>query len=279
MPIQTTPNAIVYTEDMLTAESVKNLAQSGFTTVIVGLFHVHSDGSLWYNDSAVEASHATLISSLKSTTGSKIEKVLISIGGGNWKGHPASVSDSDYPAMKNTWITPAPRQSTTSQQNIVAFMQDARVDGLDLDYEPEETSFDVDFIIQIVQDISAQGFMLTAAPYKHSDYTHWQSVLEACATDAGNLFSWWNLQLYGGADYENWYSKLSVVWASTGIQNAELAQFLVPGYSLFCGDIPDNLIDLVKDHSALNAAFIWKYDTIADCANAQATYILQTVNS
>lgn len=275
MSINNTPNAIVYTENMLTADSVQALAASGFTTVIVGLFHVHDDGTLWYNDDAADDTYASLIASLKTQPGSHITRVMISIGGGNWYGHPASVSDTDYPAMKATWSQPAQGQSLTSQQMILDFMKKAGVDGLDLDYEPVTTPFDADFIVEIATDISAQGFFMTAAPY--TDDSDWMSVLTQSKTSSGNLFTWWNLQLYGGASYSSWYAELSAISASTGISNDDLAKFLIPGYSLDCGGTPYNLQELKTKYPALNGAFIWNYDSIVSCAPQQAENILSIV--
>ncbi len=275
------PNAILYTEDMLNANMVSAIAASGFTTVIVGLFHVHDDGSLYYNDDAVDATTAAIIKTLKSTPGSKVKTVLFSIGGGNWAGHPASVSDSDYPAMKKTWNTPAPGATKTSKQNILDFLKDAQLDGLDLDYEPVTTPFDTAFIAQITNEISAKGYIMTAAPYQ--DISDWETVLKSTAiktkgSPSGNNFSWWNLQIYSGAmgaNYPNWVSHLNNIKTEIGLTSSEIEAFIVPGYKPDCGTMVGVYIaELKQNYPNLNGGFIWRYKFISNCLAAQASSIL-----
>lgn len=281
MSAMPSPNVAMYTEDVLTAASVAAIAASGFTTVIVGLFHVHADGSFYYNNALADASAAASIASLKATSGSSVQKVFISIGGGNWPGHPVSVSDTDYPAMKATWTTPATGQTQTSRQNILAFMASAQVDGLDLDYEPVTTPFDVPFIAQVTTDIAAAGYLMSAAPY--TDMGDWQSVLQQTVNGSGqNLFARWNLQLYGGADYASWVAGLGSFAKSIGLSQSGIQTFLVPGYSLNCPDTPvttysQPLDQLKKSYPALDGAFIWNYTSIASCLGNEAGVIINTV--
>ncbi len=281
MNITPSPNAALYTEDMLDSQSVTAIAASGFTTVIVGLFHVHTDGSLYYNDTPVDDSQASIIKQLKTIPGSKVQTVLFSIGGGNWYNHPRSVSDDDYPAMKATWTTPAPGKNTTSKQNILDFLKNANLDGLDLDYEPEETTFDATFIAQITNEIKAEGYLMTAAPYKNMP--QWETVLKNTIVKDGstviaNNFSWWNLQTYGGAYYPSWANALQGLSSQIGMTNNEVEAFLLPGYSLSCGSTPTSEIKEIKSsYPSLNGAFIWKYSSIASCLSTQANAILEAI--
>lgn len=280
MPRIPTPNVALYTEAVLTPDAVSALCSSGFSTIIVGLFHVHKDGSLYYNDDPVSAATATIIASLKQTPGSRVQCVFMSIGGGNWRGHPASVSDSDYPAMKATWTQPAPGQSLTSKAAILQLMRAGNIDGLDLDYEPVTTPFDVDFIAQIATEISAAGHLVSAAPYQ--DHGHWGSVLSQTTTSSGNCFTRWNLQLYGGADYATWVAYLGTLSAQTNINDPQ--RFLVPGYSIACGSTPNDdpgqpLNQLAQQYPTLDGAFIWNSTSIADCLATEASAIQATLGN
>ena len=58
-----------------------DINKSGFGTVILGQWHVHPDGSIYYNDSPLD----TVIQQLKViptalTTGGSVQKVLIDFG-------------------------------------------------------------------------------------------------------------------------------------------------------------------------------------------------------
>jgi hypothetical protein len=278
------PNAVLYTEDMLTSDAATAIAQSGFTTVILGLFHVHDDGSLFYNDTLVSSSMYPVFQALKTTPGSTVKTVLFSIGGGNWVGHPASVSDSDYPCMKASWTSPAKGATTTSKQNILDLLANAKLDGLDLDYEPVTTPFDEDFIATVVNEISQEGYMVTAAPYQ--DMPSWVAVLKNTVimnngVIVGNRFSWWNLQLYGGAYYPSWADQLAGIASEIGMSSSATQAFLLPGFSLGCGDTPpgDEISGYKSSYPAINGGFIWYYTTIADCLESMANSILDAIEN
>ena len=148
-------------KDLQSVNQASDVATAGYTTVIVGLCHVNDDGTINYNDfpydSNTSAAFNAAIQALKTTPGSTVKTVLVSFGGGNWSGHPASVSDADYAHMKANW--------SAFKSALSTFMQDANVDGVDWDYEPETVPFDVPFITQITNEIAAKNFLITAAPY------------------------------------------------------------------------------------------------------------------
>ncbi len=278
------PNAVLYTEDILTAASTKAIINSGFTTVIVGLFHVIDDGTLVYNDVPMNDSLLTLIKSLKSTKGTSVKTVLFSIGGGNWYGHPASVSDFDYPKMKASWLSPAKGESKTSKQNMLDFLATADLDGLDLDYEPETTTFDAPFISTIANDIKAAGYMVTAAPYKNMP--SWNTVIKNTVITKGdkvigNNFSWWNLQLYGGAVYKTWIENLQEMATEIGMTNAELETFLLPGFTFENRDpdVETQISDFKKGYPSINGGFIWRYKFIAAKVSDVAASILKAIGA
>jgi len=250
-------------KDLQSVTQASDVATAGFTTVIVGLCHVNDDGTINYNDfpydSNTSAAFNDAIQALKTTAGSTVKTVLVSFGGGNWYGHPASVSDTDYPHMKTNWSTFKPA--------LLAFMQDANVDGVDWDYEPETVPFDVPFIIQITNEIAAKNFLTTAAPYSNS--AKWKSVIEATVKKGGtgNNFAWWNLQIYGGADYSQWITLLK--GASIGITGNAVEQFLLAGYSQQdCDDSGtiSQLKSVKQSYPSVGGAFIWNFGGMPGCA-------------
>jgi hypothetical protein len=252
----------MYLNDLSNANAAADVAASGFDTIIVGLWHVHSDGSIFYNDFPVDsdttAAICESIQALKTTPGSTVKTVLISFGGGNWAGHPASVSDTDYPAMKANW--------TTFQPALAALLRDSGADGVDWDYEPETTPFDTAFIAKITNEMAAVPCLVTAAPY--TDQADWLTVIAGTRTAgaaAPNNFAWWNLQLYGGADYGNWVAALQ--GAPTGMTSGQVETFLLPGYSPGCSYSPvSDIQNLYGSYPALGGAFIWNYTGVETCA-------------
>ena len=300
MPIPT-PNILVYTEDlvltpaaqaslkkwvatlppgktrdMLTADlgralPAADVAKAGFDCILVGLWHVHPGGAIYYNDFPINdntrAAFTGSFKELKSAPGSTVKNVIISVGGGD------GVSDDDYTNMKAAWSTvgPALRQ----------LFADSNADGVDWDYEPVTIPFDQRFISMITNQMAspappAKPYLVTAAPF--TDKKDWQTVIENTlfqgGTLPGNNFAWWNLQLYGGADYIKWITDLGKI--RTGFSGNELQAFLVPGYSMSDCDSPPpikEISDLRKTYTSLRGAFIWNYDGIQGCAQDVASKI------
>jgi hypothetical protein len=262
------PDRDRYLGDLTTAAQAVDIATAGFDTIIVGLLHVHEDGSIYCNDFPVNsgtfADICEGINALKTSPGSTVQTILFSFGGGNWAGHPASVSDSDYPAMKANW--PGFKAALTD------LLQTSGADGVDWDYEPVTVPFDTAFIIQITNEMAALPCLVTAAPY--TDQPNWLTVIEGTTSGSGgNNFAWWNLQLYGGADYSDWVTALQ--GAPTGLGTGSVEAFLVPGYSPYdCSSSPAGEIQSLRNsYSSLNGAFIWNYSTIKDCAAEMASSI------
>jgi hypothetical protein len=265
------PTKTMYQNDLGNAIAAADVAVSGFDTVIVGLFHVHSDGSIYYNDFPVDSDTSAAIcdsiAALKSTPGSTVKTVLISFGGGNWYLHPASVSDTDYPAMKANWATFKPA--------LITLLQDAGADGVDWDYEPETVPFDTAFIIQITNEIASTPYLVTAAPFK--DQSDWLTVIAGTVTgSSGNNFAWWGLQLYSGVpSYPNWIAALQA--GTTDLTDDQIETFLLPGYSPDCGDpthVPVNDIKgLLSNYPLLGGAFIWNYSGIQTCVTTMSAAI------
>ena len=249
-----------------------DVAKAGFDSIIVGLWHVHKGGDIYYNDFPINENTAAAFTGsfkwLKSAPGSTVKNVILSVGGGD------GVSDDDYKNMKAAW--------PTVRDALRGLFADSNADGVDWDYEPVSTQFDSDFIIMITNQMAspappAKPYRVTAAPFE--DIEEWKKVISNTlfqgGTLPGNNFSWWNLQLYGGADYKDWIDGLGEI--KTGLKPLELQAFLVPGYSMSdCKSPPvgePSISDLRKAYKSLGGAFIWNYDGIQGCAQDVASKI------
>lgn len=254
-----------YLRDLGNANQASDIATAGFDTIIVGLFHVHEGGLIFYNGFPVNTETfpdiCKSIAALKSSPGSTVKTIILSFGGGAYEG--GSVSDADYTNMKASW--PA------FKSDLLVLLEHSASDGVDWDYEPVATSFDTGFIIQITNEMAASPYLATAAPY--TDQDKWITVIEGTRTgSSGNNFAWWNLQCYGGADYGGWVTALQ--GASTGLSAAAVEAFLLPGYDPGdCLQIP-GVVSMVQTlhggYPSLNGAFIWFYTPIKDCAQKAA---------
>jgi hypothetical protein len=256
--------------DLANANFASDIAVAGFNTIIVGLFHVYEDGSLGYNDFPLQPETYFAIcdgiAALKTSPGSTVETMTVSFGGG---GSP-SVSNSDYPRMKAKWDVFKPL--------LLGLMKKINADGVDWDYEPTwppdaPPTFDANFIIKITNEIAAESFLITAAPYINISY--WRQVIQGTVKPGGtgNNFAWWNLQTYGGAAYGEWVSALQNI---SGMSGDQIQTFVVPGYapnqcdpSYMVGDLTGNL----GTYPHLDGAFIWNYTGIKPCASKMAAAI------
>lgn len=225
------------------------ISKSGFGTILLGQWHVHSDGSIYYNNSPLD----TVIQALKVIPtalkqGGSVKKVLISFG----------PFGSDFQAIKDNLA-----QFKNTMAGVLA---QTDIDGFDWDLEQDYSNF-TDLIVDLTQWTNGLGKMVTAAPYQESSF--WTNVLQQTNTGGSAGFSWWNLQLYGGADYGMWVNDLNGL-----VPNPE--SFLVPGFSVAQGSTPTSvqsyLASLHSSYSSLDGGFIWQYEDIVSSAYSVQDY-------
>jgi hypothetical protein len=109
-------------------------------------------------------------------------------------------------------------------------------------------------VLEITDWVVAMGKTVIAAPADQPE--RWLDILRS----AGPRMSWWNLQLYQGADYAAWVHAL----VESGLMRGDLAQsFVVPGYKL-TWSTPDSIAhDLqgLKDYApSLDGVVLRSYD-------------------
>jgi hypothetical protein len=112
----------------------------------------------------------------------------------------------------------AVRDCGVDRADLARAMDDCGIDGIDLD--PDEVGpMDFEILVELTNWAASLGKIVIASPSDRPRF--WIDLLEA----TGDHVSWWNLQLYHGADYAVWVS------AAEEIMTAEAARrFVVPGY-------------------------------------------------
>jgi hypothetical protein len=219
--------------------SASNINSSGFGTVLLGQWHVHADGSIYYNDSPLD----TVIQALKVIPtalklGGTVKKVLLSFG----------PFGSDFQGIQNNLAL--------FKKTMAGVQAMTNIDGLDWDLEQEYEKF-TGLIVDLTKWANSLGMMVTAAPYQ--DQKFWTNVLKQTNTGGSAGFSWWNLQLYGGADYGQWVTYLKGL-----VPNPQA--FLVPGFNVLAGSTPSvvqsSLSQLESSYPGLDGGFIWQYENI-----------------
>jgi hypothetical protein len=226
-------------------QAAKDLGNAGFGTVILAFLHVHEKGELYYNNIPLAGTLTFLPKMVKTIKQSKnVSRVLFSIGGGD--------QETDYQHIQ--------QNLQAFKANLSTLATQVGLDGLDLDLEADNYDPYEDLLIDLVQWGATQKspLTMTAAPYEADPF--WVNVLKRLSKEpTKGQFAWWNLQIYGGADYGEWVGEIKQ-W----ISNPE--SFLIPGYNID-GMTPDNLFEMLKDlhktYPGLSGSFIWKYESIS----------------
>jgi hypothetical protein len=233
-----TPNPTQQQLDAMLAVA-QDVAGSGFGTAILGQWHVHPDGGIYYNGSllnTVTQALKIIPSALKS--GGSVEKVLITFG----------PFGSDFKAIQNNL--------SQFKQTMAQVAASNNIDGFDWDLEEDYEQY-TDLLVDLTKWANGLGLSVTAAPYV--DNSFWTNVLKRTNTGGSAGFSWWNLQLYGGASYSDWVTYLNGL-----VPNPEA--FLLAGYNILNTSpaaIQSQISELASSFPSLAGGFIWRYEDIA----------------
>lgn len=222
--------------------AAQDIGASGFGTVILGQWHVYADnGNIYYNDSMLDSvtwALENIPAALKQ--GGNVEKVLLTFG----------PFRTDFQGIQENLAL--------FKTTISKIQSMSAIDGLDWDLEQHYDQFG-DLLVDLTQWANSLGMIVTAAPYQDNGF--WTDVLKRTNTGGSAGFSWWNLQLYGGASYPNWVDYLNGLVPKPD-------EFLVPGYKVAQGASPsyvqNNLSELQQSFPSLDGGFIWKYEAIAE---------------
>ena len=111
-------------------------------------------------------------------------------------------------------------------------------------------------VLEITDWVVAMDKTVIASPSDHPE--RWLDILRS----AGPRMSWWNLQMYQGADYAAWVCSL----VESGLMHSDRAQsFLVPGYKLTWSTPQSVAHDLqgLKDYApCLDGVILRSYDEL-----------------
>lgn len=216
-----------------------DIGRSGFGTVLLGQWHVHDDGSIYYNNSALDS----VMDNLQTITpilldGGTVRNVLISFG----------PFGSDFQHIQQHYDT-----FTAAMDQVQSA---SGIQGYDWDLEEDYEQL-AELLVDLTKWATSNGLMVTAAPYTEMDT--WIEVLQATMSGGVPSFAFWNLQLYGGASYGDWVE---------GLKNdlADPQAFLVPGYAVHLGATPDgvkaDLAQLYASYPQVAGGFVWQYEDI-----------------
>ena len=226
-------------EAMLAAAS--DIGSSDYGTIILGQWHVHRDGSIYYNDTPLaDVKHTLQVIPEALKRDGNVKKVLLTFG----------PFGSDFEGIKHNL-----QQFKTTIANLHA---NTAIDGLDWDLEQDYDLYG-DLLVDLTRWASGLGMTVTSAPYTYDAF--WTKVLKKTNTGGSAGFSWWNLQLYGGASYPDWVKDLDEI-----VANPEA--FIVPGYSITQGVpqvetpsyVESHLRRLHSSYASLDGGFIWRYE-------------------
>lgn len=226
------------------------LATSGFGTVILGQWHVHPNGDVYYNDTLFTPGSPDLNWSL-STIPAAIKKgaryVLVTFG----------PFGSDFDAIT--------ANLASFQQTVQYLFDNYNIDGIDFDIEGSYTTENQQTLTTLTEWAIAQGKIVTGAPY--TEMSWWQSLLMSTKQSG-----WWNLQVYASGNYEPMYGE----WV-TGVPVDP--SFLTYGFKPADGStqavILSTLQQVSKQYPTVGGAFIWRYEDIKGQAAAYHWAILR----
>jgi hypothetical protein len=230
-----------------------DLASSGFGTVILGQWHVHEDGTIYYNDSELNTVINTLQVIPTALKQGGVQKVLITFG----------PFGSDFEGIQNNL--------ESFKQTMAGVVAMTDVDGFDWDLEQDYDQYS-DLLVDLTQWANGLGLTVTAAPYQYQSF--WNGVLQQTNTGGNAGFAWWNLQLYGGADYPSWVQGL-------GTLVPDPQSFLTVGYNIAYTNPPSLQSQIAAQQSSapgLNGGFIWRYEDIAGSGYATAQFAQAITN-
>ena len=222
-------------------DSANELASSGFGTILLGQWHVHIDGTIYYNDTLYTAGGSDLEWSL-STIPPALKKgaryVVVTFGptGGDFDHITANL--------------------TTFQTAVQYLFDNYQIDGIDFDIEGSYSTENQQTLATLAEWASSQGKLVTAAPYTYMDW--WQGLLQQ-----STHFNWMNLQMYAyqndPSDYGPWVQGLT---GYTPHPQTFLSYGFKPAAGISPNEVTFTLKSIRSTYPDVNNAFIWRYEDI-----------------
>ena len=245
-----------------------SLYGSGFTTVILNSFHVHSDGSLYWNDTEVVAGNGTPTSNMPSLQSvvsglhsNGIATVLLSIGGGgefppnpNGINGYHSVSDSDFEAFNAvywgaTGMTGSLSNGIPILGAVAALLSGSGANGIDLDPEPMFYTYESMASCTLVLTEWAQQQQATVTWVPYTSQSSWQAYWQLLSAAGQPAPAWINVQPPAWSDAASLES-----WTNLGVS----IEGIVPGFDGGTpAEIQQSLAAVVSGGAKITGAYIW----------------------
>lgn len=256
----------------------KEIASSGFTTVILAFLHYHPrecigqglDGLLYNNvcfsNSTVKSTLTSVLEILRDPKKSSVKHILLSIGGAGCQ--------SDFDAIQKDWTTFAP--------SLTTLFSTFTLDGIDLDLEVRVEPY-LPVLKQLVHWGVNENVFVTAVPaeadngwlslvnstkYARNSTSDKAAVAAVEEEEEGGGgapgVSWLNLQTYGGDSgwVKNWANHLKNI-----VPNSD--HYCFPGGSASTGYGPSDMAQLIRsikspsgENTNITGAFVWDYRMI-----------------
>ena len=238
---------------------------SGFGTVILGQWHVHPDGSIYYNNSPLDS----VIQQLKViptalTLGGSVQRVLIDFG-------PFT---TDYDNIK--------ANLASFKQTMAGVLAQTAINGFDWDLETNGAPYSpyFDLIVDLTQWANSLTLvvpkLVTAPPYQTQSF--WNSVIDKTNAGGAPGMGWWNLQTYGGAYYPDWVKNFT-----KNLPQLNAQSYNVPGYNIGGGVSPSQvgqqIASLYSTYKQLDGGFVWRYEDIAPNGYKTSDYANAIINA
>lgn len=231
---------------------------AGWTTIMLGLFHIDSDGCIYFNDTIIfqdgtYVGDSDWISQLDAlhhpSSGNGIE--LIASFGGGGVGDFTNLA-AIYAANQNSFA------GTNVEKNFtcLASTMNGVVTAVDMDVEDD---YDSPSFVALCELVAGLGLKITFCPYTNQQW--WTAALQQVEGASPGSVVRWNLQCYSGGtgnDPSQW---------ATAITD-QIPGFDTNGYILASASAdlsPQEVTQALtsyQDEATVGGAFIWTIDEI-----------------
>lgn len=279
----TIPKTAAYGEGILyapnlTPDFISTLKTSGIQTLILGLFHVESNGDIVFNDTTIIQYNESAGKSVYTGdpdwmaqlqeligAGSQITQMEASIGG--WDTGDYARIQTIYQDNGNSF------DNTPVQKSFQLFKSTFPIITL-IDTDVED-KYDQPSFVAFCRMLIEIGFGITFCPYSQEDF--WTGSLNALNTSNPGAVKWWNLQCYaggGGNDPAAWagYITRAIPGFDTGgfILASDWSRFYNTQDQAWEGDCApavESLMATFKGEASVGGGFLWNIDQVQGYAN------------
>lgn len=241
---------------------IKDLKDSGFTTVVAWCVHLHEKGDLFFNDVRIVSDGKYIGDSewpsrlLNLKQGGSVTRLLFSM---------------DFFHVHSLMESQGTGPDSILYQNFAALKSAIpSIDGIDFD---DEKFYDHSTTVKFSEMLKTIGYEITFCPYTAMSF--WVDCLHSLNGNNGNTVTGFNLQCYSGGagnDPGTWINAIQEKMGS----DFDAKGFVFPG--LWCrhgdGCVGGNCpVDITSQFKAwkpegIQGGFIWLYDDIEKCKDS-----------